>query len=56
MGNGSKSFVLILVVIFLTALVTLQPATVKAQFKTIIVPYDYQLYHQPLETPQQVTQ
>jgi hypothetical protein len=41
MGNGSKSLALILVVIFLTSLVALQLSTVKAQSKTIIVPYDY---------------
>ena len=36
-----KDLTLLLVVIFLTSLVTLQPALVKAQSKTIVVPDDY---------------
>ena len=41
MGTASKSFVLFLIALFLTSLVMIQPATVKAQSKTIIVPDDY---------------
>ena len=41
MSTVSKSFVLILVVLFLASLVTLQLATVKASPKTITVPDDY---------------
>jgi parallel beta-helix repeat protein len=37
----SKSLALALVLVFLTALVILPPATVKAQSKTIVVPVDY---------------
>lgn len=37
----SKSFALVLVALFLTSLVVLPPATVKAQSKTITVPDDY---------------
>ena len=36
MGTESKSFVLILVALFLTSLAMVQPATVKAQSKTIV--------------------
>jgi hypothetical protein len=41
MRNMDKVLSLMLVVVFLTSLVTLQPATVKAQSKTITVPDDY---------------
>jgi hypothetical protein len=40
MGIASKSFALILVALFLTSLITLQPVTVKALSKTITVPDD----------------
>jgi hypothetical protein len=40
MGTKSKSFALVLVVLFLMSLVVLPPATVKAQSKTIVVPDD----------------
>ena len=36
-----KTIALVLVLVFLTSLVTLQPATVKAQSKTIVVPDEY---------------
>jgi hypothetical protein len=41
MGTKSKSFALIIVILFLTSLAMVQPATVKAQSKTITVPDDY---------------
>ena len=41
MGNKSKSFALVLVTLFLASLVSLEPVTVKAQPKTIVVPDDY---------------
>jgi nitrous oxidase accessory protein NosD len=41
MSNSNKTLCLVLVLIFLTSLVTIQPATVKAHTKTIIVPDDY---------------
>jgi nitrous oxidase accessory protein NosD len=41
MRNMGKALSLVLVLIFLTSLVTLQPATLKAQLKTITVPDDY---------------
>lgn len=41
MRSLGKALTLMLVVIFLTYLVMLQPATVKAQPKTITVPDDY---------------
>ena len=41
MGTKSKSFALVIVALFLTSLVVVSPATVKAQSKTIIVPDDY---------------
>jgi nitrous oxidase accessory protein len=41
MGTKSKSFALIIVILFLTSLAMDQPATVKAQSKTITVPDDY---------------
>ncbi len=41
MGTKTKSFALVLVVLFLASLVVLPPATVKAQSKTITVPDDY---------------
>lgn len=41
MGNLGKALSVVLVLIFLTSLVILQPATVKAASKTITVPDDY---------------
>jgi parallel beta-helix repeat protein len=41
MVSLSKTFGLLLVIVFLTSLFTLQPDTVKAQPKTIVVPDDY---------------
>jgi parallel beta-helix repeat protein len=41
MGSLSKSYALLFVVLFLTSLVTLQTASVKASPKTIVVPDDY---------------
>ncbi|MGE5575515.1 MAG: nitrous oxide reductase family maturation protein NosD [Ignavibacteria bacterium] len=41
MGKISKTFTLLLVLLFLMSLVQLQPATVKAESKTIIVPDDF---------------
>jgi parallel beta-helix repeat protein len=41
MGTKSKSLALVLILLFLTSLVALQTATVKANPKTIIVPDDY---------------
>lgn len=41
MGTASKSFALVLVALFLTSLVVLSPAPVKAESKTIVVPDDY---------------
>jgi parallel beta-helix repeat protein len=41
MGTVSKSFALVLVALFLTSLVLMPHATVKAQSKTIAVPDDY---------------
>jgi parallel beta-helix repeat protein len=42
MGNSGKILSLTFVLVFLMSLVILQPITVKAQTKTIIVPDDYQ--------------
>jgi hypothetical protein len=42
MRGLSKSLALLLVLVFMSSLVMLQPATVKAQTKTITVPDDYQ--------------
>jgi parallel beta-helix repeat protein len=41
MGSLGKSFALVFVALFLTALVVLPPALVKAESKTIVVPDDY---------------
>ena len=41
MGGMGKTFALVLVLIFLTSLVTLPHITVKAVSQTIIVPDDY---------------
>jgi parallel beta-helix repeat protein len=41
MGNLGKTIALVLILVFLTSLVILPPATVKAQSKTITVPDDY---------------
>jgi parallel beta-helix repeat protein len=41
MGTKSKSFALVIVVLFLTSIVVLPPALVKGESKTIIVPDDY---------------
>ena len=41
MGNLGKTLSLVLVLVFLTSVVTIQSATVKAQSKTIVVPDDY---------------
>ena len=41
MSNLGKTLSLVLVLVFLTSVVTIQSATVKAQSKTIVVPDDY---------------
>lgn len=41
MGTKSKSIAMVIVALFLTSVVLVSPATVKAQSKTIIVPDDY---------------
>jgi len=41
MGSLCKTLSVVLVLVFLTSVVTLQSATVKAQTKTIVVPDDY---------------
>jgi hypothetical protein len=41
MGTKSKSIALVIVALFLASLVSFEPATVKAQPKTIVVPDDY---------------
>jgi parallel beta-helix repeat protein len=41
MGTASKSFALVLIMLFLTSLVVLPPNSVNAQSKTITVPDDY---------------
>ncbi len=41
MGRTSKTFALLLILLFILSLVTFQPLTVKAQSKTIIVPDDF---------------
>ena len=41
MASWGKTIALVLVTLFLTCLVILQPATVKAQSKTIVVPDDF---------------
>ena len=49
MRNLGKTITLVLVLVFLTSLVTLQPATVKAQSKTITVPDDYSTIQAAIE-------
>jgi nitrous oxidase accessory protein len=49
MGTKSKSLALVIVALFLTSIIILPPATVKAQSKTIIVPDDYSTIQAAIE-------